>query len=416
VFTSALAQEIGVASGLIALILVVSCFVSLWMPRMRTRAAGLAKGPSQIRWPADAPGTLAQTPEFDRDKVLAMANIEGGSDIDSLVSAVRDQAVELRCEHAKAVSNLSLNFDLLANRLSTMEPLVKKAMEAAKESESSVGRLTASNADYDRKLAQAERDLAFYRPLALKLEDELRVARNNIAESERKFAVLDSDHARSQGAHNELFQKMASAEMARQRASEENSALVQKLNEHDSAIQSLLRETAHLKSEATSIAGELERAEQESKALAARYTVEREGNSRAKAELTSLEAQFNQFRRDAAAQIAQVEERELSSRESLSIKEKQFYDSEIKRSALDSKLDFLIRTNQRLREDLRRSLDHIGNLEASNRKLLESLARNSAAEEQDIEAKEIAPAARVAPKLRAVTDGQTADGASTKAV
>lgn len=86
----------------------------------------------------------------------------------------------------------------------------------------------------------------------------------------------------------------------------------------------------------------------------------------------------------------------------MSIKEKQFYDSEIKRSALESKIDFLTRTNQRLREDLRRHLDHIGNLEASNRKLLELLARNSA-DEKELAQRE---SAKVTPILRAVPDSQ----------
>ena len=88
--------------------------------------------------------------------------------------------------------------------------------------------------------------------------------------------------------------------------------------------------------------------------------------------------------------------------------------SEIKRSALDSKLDFLTRTNQRLREELRRSLDHVGNLEASNRKLLDLLSRNSAAEEQEAEAKDSATAGRVAPKLRAVAYSQAGTGGAKK--
>ena len=81
---------------------------------------------------------------------------------------------------------------------------------------------------------------------------------------------------------------MASTELARQRTNEENNALVQRLGEHDSTIQSLLRETAHLKSETVSLASDLERAEQESKSVADKYAIEREANSRAKAALNSL--------------------------------------------------------------------------------------------------------------------------------
>ena len=324
-------------------------------------------------------------------------------EVESLMSAVRDQAVELRGEHAKIASSLSLNFDVLANRLSTVQPLLAKAMKLANESKTSVGLLTVSNDDYKRKLAEAERDIALYRPLALKMEEDLRLERLDHAETKRKFDALEEEHARAQGAHNELFQKMSSAELDHQRAAEEKDALVQKLNEHDSAIQSLLRENAHLKSEIVSVTADLERAEHQSRSLAEKYATDLENGDRAKTSLNSLQAEFDQFRKESSAQIKQVKERESALTEALSIKEKQFYESEIKRSAIDSKVDFLTRTNQRLREDVRQHLDHVGNLEASNRKLLDALARNSAAE-QDTAAKDPATAPRVPPKLRTVSE------------
>ncbi len=339
--------------------------------------------------------------------------MEEGTDLESLMSAVRNQAVELRGEHAKAVSNLSINFEVMTNRLSMIEPLLAKAMETASKSEISVGLLSASNEDYKRKLVEAERDLAYYRPLARRLDDDLRITRNSLTETERRFAALEGDHATAQGEHNNLFQKMASAEMARQRAAEENTALVQKLNEHESTIQSLLRETAHLKSETVSTAGELERAERESKSVADKYVAEREGNSRANAALNTLQAEFDQYCKESVERLRQAEERETAVTAILSTKERQLYESELKRAALDSKIDFLTRTNQRLRDDLRGSLDHVGNLEASNRKLLDLLARNSAAAEQEIDSKTSATAARAPLKLRAVPDGQK-DGAASK--
>jgi chromosome segregation ATPase len=419
VFTSAFALGFGIASASFAMALAVAYFVIIQPRRKRARDALLSSGASEVHQCDESRSRRAPASEFDQDGTLlkpAASTLEGGGDMDleSLMSAVRNQAVELRGEHAKAVSKLSLNFDLLTNRLSTIDPLLTKAMEAAGRSEASVNLLTGSNAEYKRKLAEAERDLETYRPLALKLEDDLRIAQSNLAETDRRLVALENEHAVTQGAHNDLFQKMASAELARERTSEENNALAQKLNEHEATIQSLLRETANLKSETVSLGSDLERAEQESKSVADKYATEREANSRAKAALNSLETQFKQFRKDAAAQLKQVEERELASTEALSVKEKQFYDSEIKRSALDSKLDFLTRTNQRLREDLRRSLDHVGNLEASNRKLLDLLARNSAAEEQEMEAKDSATADRLAPKLRAVAHSQVGKGGTTK--
>ncbi|VFU09900.1 protein of unknown function [Methylocella tundrae] len=427
VFTPAFVQALGIGGkmDLIFLILFAVALGAIYLLIIRPlqkRArenAGASPAGSAVLQSGDTKPAGSSAEEFSQNNTLSTtgaAAMEDGADIESLMSAVRDQAVELRCEHAKTVSNLSLSFDVLTNRLATIEPLLAKAMEAAGKSEASVALLTASNDEYRHKLAEAERDLGYYRPLAMKLDDDLRIARNHLTETERKFAALESDYAKTQGAANELFQKMASAELARQRAAEENVALVQRLNEHDFTIQSLLRETAVLKSETVSVASDLERAERESKSVADKYAVELEGASRAKTALNSLQAEFSQFRKDSAAQIEQIEERERVSAEALSIKEKQFYDSEIKQSALNSKVDFLTRTNQRLREDLRSHLDHIGNLEASNRKLLDLLARNSAADEQEVDTRDLATAGRTAPKLRAVSDTQTGASVSTKAL
>ncbi len=249
-FTPALAQAINnIGSGnmdLIVLILFVLAVCVMYFVIVRplqNRArenVALISAASAVLQSSEANATRAPAPEFGLSKAKSKgARPEDGTDIESLMSAVRNQAVELRCEHAKVVSNLSLNFDVLANRLSTIEPLLAKTMETAGKSEAAVASLTLSNDEYKRKLAGAERDLALYQPMAAKLEDDLRIARNRLVETDRKFAALEGDHAKAQSASNELFQKMASAEMARQRATEENFALLQKLNEHDFTIQSL---------------------------------------------------------------------------------------------------------------------------------------------------------------------------------
>ena len=226
--------------------------------------------------------------------------------------AVRDQAVELRCEQLKVASNLSFDFDVLTDRLSTIEPLLNKAMKSARKSEASVTLLTASNDELKQKLSDAEGDLAFHRPLVTRLEDELKIARVQLQETDRRLTALETDHAKAQGAYNELFQKMSSGEISRQRVLEENVALVQKLNEHEFTIQTLMRESANLKSEAVSITSDLERAEREAKAVAEKFTVEQDGNRRASAALNSLQAQFKQLRKDSAAQIEQIEGREAN--------------------------------------------------------------------------------------------------------
>jgi hypothetical protein len=212
----------------------------------------------------------------------------GGTDLDSLMSALQNQALELRGKHASAVSSLSLDFDVLNNRLSTIGSRLNKAMEAAAKSEASVAVLTTSNDDYRRRLSEAEGELALLRPLTAKLEHELRLARNQITETDRRLVTLETDYAASQGTCNELLQKMSSSDLARQRTMEENAALAQKLNEREFAVQSLLREAAHLKSESASITGNLELAERDARLLADKYTVELEGNSRSSSALNAL--------------------------------------------------------------------------------------------------------------------------------
>ena len=247
-----------------------------------------------------------------------------GTDLDSLMSALQNQALELRGKHASAVSSLSLDFDVLNNRLSTIGSRLNKAMEAAAKSEASVAVLTTSNDDYRRRLSEAEGELALLRPLTAKLEHELRLARNQLTETDRRLVTLETDYAASQGTCNELLQKMSSSDLARQRTMEENAALAQKLNEREFAVQSLLREAAHLKSESASITGNLELAERDARLLADKYTVELEGNSRSSSALNALQLQFAQFRKDSAAQVEQIEGRNAVLTETLTIKDKQY--------------------------------------------------------------------------------------------
>ena len=199
------------------------------------------------------------------------------TDLESLMSAIQNQALELRGKHASVVSGLSLDFEVLTNRLSTIGSRLNKAMETAAKNEASVGLLSTANDDYRRKLSDAEGELAMLRPTAAKLENELRLTRTQLTETDRKLAALENDYAGAQGTCGELQQRVASSDLARQRTMEENSALSQKLNEREFTIQSLLREAAHLKSEQASITGNLELAEREAKSLADKYTVELEG-------------------------------------------------------------------------------------------------------------------------------------------
>jgi chromosome segregation ATPase len=333
-----------------------------------------------------------------REEVAPAPDGNNGTEIGSLMSAIRDQAVELRGKHAKVVSGLSLDFEVLTDRLATVGSRLNKALEAASKSEAAAAALAISNDEHRRKLADSDRELAFLRPLTAKMEDELRLARNQLTESERKIVAIETDRAEAQDSCNKLLQKMAASDLARQRTNEENIALVQRLNERDFAIQSLMRENAHLKSESATIAGNLELSEREARSVADKFATELESKSRANEALSSLQMQFSQFRKDAAAQFQQFEGRNGVLSEALAIKDKHISDSENKRLTMESKVDFMTRMNQRLREDQRRHLDHIGNLEAANRKLLDLLARHSIGDEPDADGTGAAPS-RTAPKL-----------------
>jgi chromosome segregation ATPase len=318
----------------------------------------------------------------------------------SLMNAVKDQAINLKCEQAKVISEWQIGLDLLARRMATLQPLLTKTLQANAEKEQTIARLTASEAELTRRLSEAERDVWHYRPLALQLEDELRGVRAQFAESNRRQTELETEHAKSQGTINDLFQKAATADGARQRVIEENAAYAQKLHEHDASLQSLVRETTQLKSELVSSNGEIERLEDELKNVSKKLAGECDEHARAKAALQKLQAQFTQLQKDSQAQLKEAAEREHRLAETLSMREKQYHDLDIRQSALVSKVDFITRTNQRHREDLRRHIDHIGNLESSNRQLLDALARHAGSAEDS--AAEIEEAQTSQPKLRAV--------------
>jgi chromosome segregation ATPase len=299
----------------------------------------------------------------------------------SLMNAVKDQAINLKCEQAKIISDWQISLDLLARRTATLQPLLTKSLQANAERDQTIARLSSAEADLTRRLIDAERDLAHYRPLATQLEDELRVVRAQLIDSNRQGAELEAEYAKSQGTINDLFQKGATAESARQRALEESASYAQKLNELDASLQSMVRQTVQLKSELISSGGDVERLEAELRSVTKKLATECDEHARAKAAMETAQAQLAQVQKESQAQIKEAEERERRATEALSVREKQYYDLDIRQSALSSKVDFLNRTNQRQREDLRRHLDHIGNLEYSNRQLLDALARNAGADD-----------------------------------
>ena len=325
---------------------------------------------------------------------------DDATNIGSLMLALRNQAVEIRSKHATLVSGLSLDFELLSDRLATIGSQVSSAVESARKSEVSVAQLSMANDDYKKRLADAEHELDFVRPEMIRLEDELRTVRKELAETERRMIALEAENASARKANGELVDKLTSSDAARQRATEERAATGQKLKERDFSIQSLMHENAGLKSELASAVSNLEMAEREAKSMAEKYVAEQQASSRANEAAMSLQLQLDQLRKDNIVQADQFEGRKAVVSETLAIREKQLNDSENKRVALEARVDFFGRMNQRLREEARRNLEHISSLEGTNRKLLDSLSRYSSNDRADnIEPMQPAATPRAVPRL-----------------
>ncbi len=318
------------------------------------------------------------------------ADVSPETELSSLMSAVNEQAINLKCEQLKVISDWQINIELLSDRVATLQPLLEKSLKANVEREQAVIRLTSSEADLSRRLIDAERDLAHHRPLAIRFEDELRVAQAQLSDNQRKISELEAEGDKSRKTINDLFQKASAADIARQRVFEQNTAYAQKLHENDAALQTALRELTRLKTEMFSINGDVERLENELGIVSGKLASECDEHARARLLVQSLQAQIAELEKDSQARIKGAEERERRAIELASVREKQCYDLSIRESALNSKIDFLNRMNLRMRGDMRRQLEHIGNLEASNNKFLDAPVRTTGeAEIELLEAKAV---------------------------
>ena len=302
---------------------------------------------------------------------------EPESEIASIMDALKEQAINLKCEHNKFISDWQIAVDLMANRVSKIHPLLAKNIEASAEREREMARLSASEAELARRLLDAERDLAHYRPAAMRLEDELHSTRNQLSDSRKRVEDLEAEREKSQRAFSDLANKAASDVAARQRLMEENATYLQKLQDHDASLKTLVRESSNLKSELVSKTSDVDRLEAELGNLTKKLTTEFDEHARAKGTVDMLKAQLAQTRLDASATVRDAEERERGALEMASTREKQCHDLEVRQTALLSKIDFLERLNARHRDELRRQLDQIGNLDASNRSLLDALSRHN---------------------------------------
>lgn len=291
--------------------------------------------------------------------------------LSTLTIAIKEHAVALKCEQEKVIADWQISLDQLTGKMATLQPLLAKSLQAGADREQALSRFVAAEKELKHCLTQAERDLAHYRPLAIQFESDLRNLRQQFSAVQSQAVESETECRKSRGIANDLRERLASTDVARQQLLEENNAYRQRVQKHDIALPTLIRETTQLKSELAAAKSDREHLEGDREAIAKKFAVECDEHNRIKEAMTQMQSQFTQLQNESQARIQDAEERAWRGAEKLSGYEQQIHDLEIRQSALLSKIDFLNRMNQRQRDDIRRQHDHIGNLEASNRQLLE---------------------------------------------
>ncbi len=359
---------------------------------------------------ADAP--VDEEAEFAFDDVelgdleqepVAAINLEEdeteGSELENLMNSIKQQSIEISCEFA-AFANWSAQIETLSARAATLQPLLKNLVEKSATQTTELVEVRRKKDGSERQIAELRTEVEHYRPLAARFEDELRIARDKYAQSQALLSSLESQYGQAQAYSNELMHKLSSAESRALRVTEENIAFKQKALEHNTMIQSLLREVANLKSAISVATGDVERQEAEIAALSEKLAMEKEANSQSAANFAMSQMRELRMEKDLKTRLGELEEQQQDLIQKLAIRDKQLYEADIKNSAISSKVEFLTQLNQRLREDLRGHIDHSNMMEVSNRQLLEAMSHRRLHDEE-IDADGKGPK-MAKPKLRAV--------------
>ncbi|MGB8818088.1 MAG: hypothetical protein WCC66_09240 [Rhizobiaceae bacterium] len=320
------------------------------------------------------------------------------SELEDLMNSIKQQSIDISCEFA-AFANWSSQIETLSARAATLQPLLKNLVEKSSTQSSELAEIFRQKDGAERRIAELKSEIDHYRPLAARFEDELRLAREKQAQSQHLLSSLESQFSQAQGYSNELMHKLTSAESKALRLTEENIAIKQKALEHNTTIQSMLREVANLKSAIALTSSDIDRQEQEIAALTEKLAIEKETASQAVANMSVIQMREARMEKDLKMRLAELEEQQQELIQKLALRDKQLYESDIKNSAITSKVEFLTQLNQRLREDLRGHIDHSNMMEVSNRQLLEAMAHRRL-EDEDGDGDHKAPKSK--PKLRAV--------------
>ena len=340
--------------------------------------------------------------DLEQEPVAALSldeELPEGTELENLMNSIKQQSIEISCEFA-AFANWSAQIDTLSARAATLQPLLKNLVEKSSVQSTELFEIKRKKDGAERQIAELRTEVEHYRPLAARFEDELRIARDKYGQSQALLSSLESQYGQAQGYSNELMHKLSSAESRALRVTEENIAFKQKALEHNTMIQSMLREVANLKSAISVATGDVERQEAEISALTEKLAMEKEANSQSAANFAMSQMRELRMEKDLKTRLGELEEQQQELIQRLAIRDKQLYEADIKNSAITSKVEFLTQLNLRLREDLRGHIDHSNMMEVSNRQLLEAMSHRRLHDEEfdgDGKAPKLSK-----PKLRAV--------------
>jgi predicted nucleic acid-binding Zn-ribbon protein len=346
-----------------------------------------------------------QLEEFDIDVPAApdhdqMHRTMFKTEVENLMNSVKTQSLEISCQFAN-FANWSAEIETLSARAATLQPLLTKLVEENSALASRIAENERSKEYNDQRIGELEAEVAHFRPLAARYEEELRMVKEKYSSAQSMISALEGQFAQRQTENNELMYSLAKAESKGTRLGEENVGLRQKALEHNTVIQSQMREIADLKSEVSNVSRALQKQEEISADLTAKLAAALESGSHASSTLSSVLMREAQAEKDFQARLAEADEQAQDLLQKLANRDKQLSAAEVKITGLNSKVEFLTQMAQKLREDLRGNMDHSNMVESSNRQLLDVMSKRGYPEEKSQNGVDTSKGV-VRPKLRSV--------------
>lgn len=322
------------------------------------------------------------------------------TEVENLMNSVKTQSLEISCQFAN-FANWSAEIETLSARAATLQPLLTKLVEENSSQAMRIAEYERSKEHCDQRAGELEAEIAHFRPLSARFEEELRMVKEKYASSQSMISALEGQFAQRQTENNELMYSLAKAESKGTRLGEENVGLRQKALEHNTVIQNQMREIADLKSEVSTVSRALQKQEEISADLTAKLAAALESGGHSSSTLSSVLMREAQAEKDFQTRLGESEEQNHDLLQKLGNRDKQLSAAEVKITGLNSKVEFLTQMTQKLREDLRGNMDHSSMVELSNRQLLDVMSKRGYGDDK---AQDAADAAKggARPKLRTV--------------